>query len=202
MQYVVGENVVHPAHGAGEIVGVEELESTEDSKEYCVIFFPDRKLKIRIPLTRLDDVGLRGIMSSSTYDEILKTLPETPSPLPQDFKERREMLQAIVSSGYPIKVAGAIRDLTWRSQGKPLNRSDAEMLHEARHRLVQEMALASGKEMQDINTVVDRALEASVEAEKQAVIEAEKQAVIDAENAAIASEDAVEDEQPQSKSSD
>lgn len=181
MEYEVGENIVHPAHGTGEILGVEEQVLAEESKEYCVIFFPDRKLKIRIPLSRIDDVGLRSIMSSKTYRQILETLPEAPRPLPQDFKERREMLQAIVSSGYPLRVAGAIRDLTWRSHNKPLNRSDAEMLSEARHRLVQEMALATGKEMQDINAVVDRALEASVEAEKQTVIEAENSAADESE---------------------
>lgn len=178
MQYVVGENIVHPAHGAGEIVGVEEQEASDDSNQYCVIFFPDRKLKIRIPLSRIEDVGLRSIMSSSTYREILETLPEAPRALPQDFKERREMLQAIVSSGFPIRVAGVIRDLNWRSHNKPLNRSDAEMLSEARHRLVQEMALATGKEMHDINAVVDRALEASVEAEKLAVIASENAALV------------------------
>ncbi len=172
MQYLVGENVVHPAHGAGEIVGADEQESTDDSKKYCVIFFPDRKLKIRIPLSRIEDVGLRGIMSSSTYRQILDMLAEAPKLLPQDFKERREMLQSIVSSGYPTKVAAAIRDLTWRSHNKPLNRSDAEMLSEARHRLVQEMALATGKDIPDINKVVDHALEVSVEAEKEATVDA------------------------------
>jgi CarD family transcriptional regulator len=183
MQYIVGENVVHPAHGAGEIIATEEQESTDESSQYCVIFFPDRKLKIRIPLSRIEDVGLRSVMSLSTYRQILEVLAEAPELLPQDFKERREMLQAIVSSGSPIKVAAVIRDLNWRSHNKPLNRSDAEMLSEARHRLVQEMALATGKEIPDINAVVDRALQVSVEAgeqaEKQAEEQAEKQAVID-----------------------
>lgn len=167
MQYEVGEIVVHPAHGTGEIVALEEQEVVEGYTKYCVIFFPENKLKIRIPMLRIEDVGLRDVMSSSTYSQILDTLGREPQQLPQDFKERREMLQEIVSSGYPIKVAKAIRELTWRSYSKPLNRSDAEMLSEARHRLIQEMALATGQGDKEINAVVDLALKASDEEKKQ-----------------------------------
>ena len=43
MQYEVGEIVVHPAHGTGEIVALEEQEVVEGYTKYCVIFFPRKQ---------------------------------------------------------------------------------------------------------------------------------------------------------------
>lgn len=44
MGYAVGQNIIHPAHGAGEVVGIENQELVEGYKKYYVVNFEEKRI--------------------------------------------------------------------------------------------------------------------------------------------------------------
>lgn len=169
MQFSVGQNVVHPAHGAGEIVDVEHQELVEGFKHYYVIEFVGKKLTMRIPVRRTDDVGVREVMSKSRFDRVMDTLRAIPGQLPKNFKKRRKKVEEMIQSGYPTTIAEAIRELTWRKRDAHLTKSDTELLSQGRDMLVTEIALATDKELSQVRKEIDQALAEAVQAKRAAL---------------------------------
>ncbi|GIV78300.1 MAG: hypothetical protein KatS3mg050_2694 [Litorilinea sp.] len=164
MQFAVGQNIVHPSHGAGTVIDVQNQELVEGFRRYYVIRFDGKRLTVHVPFRRTDEVGLRKVMSRSKCQDVLDTLRKLPKPLPSNFKERRKLIENLIHSGQPTKIAEAVRELNWRGEEKRLNTADSDLLAQGREMLIQEMALATGADPAEIQQRIDRALEASVQA--------------------------------------
>lgn len=164
MEYAIGQNIIHPAHGPGEVVGFERQEVKGDEQRYCVIRFVDKRLTIRIPLLRCEEVGLRTTMSHEKIRQVMATLRELPQQLPKDFKQRHKQIESLVYSGVPVKIAEAVRELTWRrSHNKYLGLADQRLLREGKELLVQEMALVTEQDTSEIETDIEAALAVAIE---------------------------------------
>lgn len=172
MDFGVGEHVVHPAHGTGEIVKIEEQELATGFSQYYVVSFPDKRLTVRIPLDRSEDLGLREIIGRKRVTEVMATLKELPESLPSDFKARRQLLENWINTGRPVKLAQAVRDLSWRRTEKRLNKADTELFDRAHRRLLQEMALALGQGIQETEARIMRALSTGRDALREEAPEA------------------------------
>lgn len=173
MEYIVGENVVHPAHGAGTIVDIQEREIIEGLTRYYVIEFGEKNLTVSVPVRRTDEIGIRTVMTEAKFDQVIDTLSRRPGQLPKDYKERRAVLAKLIQSGRPVKVAEALRELTWRREDKHLTVADTRMLDQARTMLVTEMSLATDSEPLAIESAINEALLEAI-AKRQATAEAEK----------------------------
>ena len=72
--FKTGEHVVYPAHGVGQIVDVEEQEVAGFSLEMFVIEFAKDKMKLRVPVPKIESVGMRKVSDMATADKSLKTV--------------------------------------------------------------------------------------------------------------------------------
>ncbi|RIK41754.1 MAG: hypothetical protein DCC55_10965 [Chloroflexi bacterium] len=165
MEYAIGQNIVHAAHGPGTIVGIEHQELVKGFSRYYVIHFADKQLTVRIPFRHAKNIGLRQPMTGAKIKQVMATLGALPRQLPKDFKVRRKQLEELIFSGAPVKVAEAVRELTWRSADKSLNVEDKRLLEQARELLIQEIALATEDEPVHVQEAVDAALSSSIEAQ-------------------------------------
>ena len=160
MEYAIGQTIVHPAHGAGEIINVEKIKLNDGPQEYYVLRFADKQLTVRVPFKRVDIVGLRKIMNTDNVKQVLTTLRGEPQLLPQDHKKRQKLLEEQVFSGFPEKIAEAVRELTWRRRNKKhLALEDQRLLDHGRQLLIQEVALAMKNEDHEAAQVIDTALD-------------------------------------------
>ena len=162
MEYAVGENVVHPAHGAGTIIDIQEHEIIEGLSRYYVIEFSENNLTVSVPVRRTEQIGLRSVMTEDTFTQVIDTLSKRPNQLPKDYKERRALLAGLIQSGTPVKVAEALRELVWRREDKHLTVADSRMLDQARPMLVREMALATDSDFPEIEAAIETALTEAV----------------------------------------
>ncbi|MDX1521772.1 MAG: CarD family transcriptional regulator, partial [Anaerolineae bacterium] len=78
MEFAVGDQVVHPKHGAGEIVGVEQLELVEGFENYYVIEMEEKRLTVRVPFRKMEALNIRPVMSPSRLQKVLNTLHDAP----------------------------------------------------------------------------------------------------------------------------
>lgn len=159
MEYDIGQTLVHPAHGAGEVVDVEKIKIDDQPQQYYVLRFAGKQLTVRVPFKRAAIVGLRMIMTQDKVTQVLSTLREEPQLLPQDHKKRQKFLEELIYSGFPVKIAEAVRELTWRRREKKhLGIEDQRLLDHGRHMLIQEVGLAMHHAETEAIQIIDSAL--------------------------------------------
>ncbi|MEJ2737338.1 MAG: CarD family transcriptional regulator [Anaerolineae bacterium] len=169
MEFAVGDKVVHPHHGPGQITSVEHRELLDGKKRYYVIDIPAMELTVRVPWRKVDHLGVRPAMSRAKVARMLDTLGSKPSQLPQDHKERQAGVWEKIRTSRPIPTAEAVRDLTWRSQQAHLTKKDSELLQRGLDFLAAEMALVSDCKVSEatirIESALARAMAARMESE-------------------------------------
>jgi CarD family transcriptional regulator len=164
MSFMIGQSVIHPAHGAGTIVGFEEKELVKGFQRYFVIEFIRNRLTVHLPERRIEQIGVRPVMSARRISGVMETLESIPVDLPDEFRLRRALIDKQIHSGYPNQIAAAVRDLTWRSSAKYLTEADREALEEARALLITETALALEQVWEQAEQRIDEAIERAIHA--------------------------------------
>lgn len=152
----VGEPVVYPNHGVGVVEGVAEKEVLGEKKKYYTLYFPHEQLKIEIPLGSLEDVGLRGVISSKEAQRILMLLAEGMSDMSEDWNKRFKENKAKIRSGDAFKVAEVVRNLSVRDVGVGLSAGEKRMLSRAREILAGELALVLDVDEKEVCSMMDR----------------------------------------------
>ena len=77
-EFKLGEIVVYPKHGVGEVVKIESMEISNIKTSFYVVKMEQSKLTIRVPLDKKDEVGLRKISSKKIIEEVYSTLKLKP----------------------------------------------------------------------------------------------------------------------------
>ena len=149
--------MIHPSHGPGEIVDVTQMDLVDGFNNYYVIEFAKR-LTLHIPVRKMDDLGVRQTMSSSKVEDVYETLRDTPHSLPDDYKERHQIIEARLQSGSPIEIAQAVRDLTWREANEGLSKIDGDLLAKGKEMLATEIALVTQDDLAEAQEKINKAL--------------------------------------------
>lgn len=162
MQFAVGDKVVHPQYGPGQIAGVECRELVDGAKCYYVIHMQGQGLTLHVPVLRAGEAGMRPAMSLSTVLQVLSTLRSTPSRLPDDPRERQGQIGANIRTGEALPLARVVRDLTWHRERAHLTKRDSDLLKQGQARLAAEMALVSGDAAADSNKLIGSTMTAAL----------------------------------------
>jgi CarD family transcriptional regulator len=163
MEFAVGDRVVHPHHGPGEVTAVERKAFVEEAKRYYVIEIPGQELTLFVPLSRVEEVGVRPVMRPTKLSRVLDALRGTPARLPDDYKERQELVAEKLKTGRAMQIAEVVRDLTWHRERDHLTKRDAEYLERGREFLASEIAYASDIDISAASERINAALELALE---------------------------------------
>jgi len=141
--FQVGDMAVHPAHGVGEVTGIERRDLGGSMNVFYVMKIIDSGLKVMIPTGSVAQVGLRRVMSKKEADKVLRILraPEVAvdvQPWNRRFRAYTEMLK----SGSPYEIAKVLRDMYRLKFDKDLSFGERLLLDQAKSLLVKELALA------------------------------------------------------------
>jgi CarD family transcriptional regulator len=151
--FEVGDKIVHPAHGAGVIVALEQKDLVDEFHRYYVIELAAQEMRLMVPVRMADEIGLRRVASREQAEGILAILGSGPEMLPDDFKERQALLLERLRIGDTESLARVVRDMAARSLEKSYSPTEARLYDQARAMLGGELALAR-------DTAVDAALTA------------------------------------------
>jgi CarD family transcriptional regulator len=161
MQFVIGDKIVHPHHGPGRITGIERKGLLEEPKQYYIIEIPGQGLIVHIPHQNIDTSGVRPAMAPAALRRVLKTLRSRPQQLPEDYKERQELVWEKLKTGQPLQIAETVRDLTWYQRHAHLTKKDTDYLDRGRSLLAAEMALVSDTEVSEATKMIEANLTAT-----------------------------------------
>ncbi len=141
--YKTGEYVVYPAHGVGQIIDIEENEIAGFSLELFVINFEKDKMKLRVPVPKINSVGMRKLSSANLVEKALKTVQGRARVKRTMWSRRAQEYDAKINSGSLIQVSEVVRDL-FRSENQPEQSYSERQLYEAAlERMARELAVVN-----------------------------------------------------------
>ncbi len=138
--FKIGEVVVYPKHGVGEITKIENMEISSIKTQFYVVKMEQSKLIIRVPLDKQHEVGLRKISSKKIIDEVFETLKLKPKIRRIMWSRRAQEYETKIFSGDPIKIAEVVRDLFRKNSQADQSYSERQMFQLAIERLAREVA--------------------------------------------------------------
>ena len=139
-EFQIGEVVVYPKHGVGEIQKIEVMEVASIKTQFYVVKMEQAKLTIRVPLDKLEAVGLRRISSKKIIEELFITLRLKPKIRRIMWSRRAQEYDVKIFSGDPIKIAEVVRDLFRKNSQPEQSYSERQMFQVALERLAREVA--------------------------------------------------------------
>ena len=139
-QFKPGEVVVYPKHGVGEITSIETMEVASIRTQFYVVKMEQAKLIIRVPLDKLEEVGLRKISPKKIIDEVFDILKLKPKIRRIMWSRRAQEYDTKIFSGDPIKIGEVVRDLYRKNSQPEQSYSERQMFQVALERLAREVA--------------------------------------------------------------
>ncbi len=139
-EFKIGEVVVYPKHGVGEIIKIENMEIASIKTQFYVVKMEQSKLTIRVPLDKQNEVGLRKISSKKIIEEVFDTLKLKPKIRRIMWSRRAQEYETKIFSGDPVKIAEVVRDLFRKNSQADQSYSERQMFQVAIERLAREVA--------------------------------------------------------------
>ena len=128
--FSVGDHVVYPAHGVGQVQGIETQEVAGLKLEVYVITFDHEKMTLRVPTAKARASGLRALAETGVVSKALVTLKGRARVKRTMWSRRAQEYEAKINSGDLISIAEVVRDL-YRSDRQPEQSYSERQLYEA-----------------------------------------------------------------------
>jgi CarD family transcriptional regulator len=159
MMFEIGDRVVHPQHGVGNVVNVEEREFEPGvTRRYYEVSTPSGST-IWVPFDP-PSFGLRTLASHSEINRCRQILAARPSPLGEDSRSRQADLTNRLRQGTIRTQCEVVRDLYAFGEHKSLYGSIAGFFRQTQNVLCQEWAIVEGithaEAMQEITALLDK----------------------------------------------
>ncbi len=162
MKFSIGDKVIHPRFGAGQITAEEHRELVKGFEHYYVIKILRTGATAYVPVRSMGDLGVRRVMSGTKMRQVLDTLRQMPRVLSSDYKQRQQRVEEKLATGLPILVAETVRDLMWHRERKRLTQKDEVLLNRGQELLASEIALAADAQIHEAQETINSLLRASM----------------------------------------
>jgi CarD family transcriptional regulator len=106
-----GEFIVYPAHGIGQISGIEEQEIAGSTLELLVIDFKRNKMTLRIPTSKFANVRVRKLSDPETIERAQQVLGQRAHAGRGNWSRLAQEYETKINSGDLIAIAEVVRDL-------------------------------------------------------------------------------------------
>jgi CarD family transcriptional regulator len=138
--FSVGDHVVYPAHGVGEVKGIETQTVAGMALEVYVITFDHEKMTLRVPTKKAVGSGLRPLAANDVVTQALTTLKGRARVKRTMWSRRAQEYEAKINSGDLISIAEVVRDLH-RAENQPeQSYSERQLYESALDRMAREVA--------------------------------------------------------------
>jgi CarD family transcriptional regulator len=171
MRFKTGDSVVHPVHGVGNIVKIEERRLAEEKKRLYYVLKAN-KSTIWVPVNAHGSPPLRRLTPKRDLKRYRTLLKSQPNRLNKDHRKRRLEVSERVEKGSFRALCEAVRDLTACGWRRSLSDADGELLKRINAQLAREWAAAGdmtvSEAAQEIKTLLREARQKHQPAVKKA----------------------------------
>jgi CarD family transcriptional regulator len=146
-----GEYVVYPTHGVGKVTNIAKQTIAGSELELLVVNFDKDKMTLRIPMAKVEHVGLRKISEESTINDALSTLKGKAKIKKVMWSRRAQEYENKINSGNPVAIAEVVRDLYRNENIAEQSYSERQIYEQAFDRLASEVAVFDNTSVEDAN---------------------------------------------------
>ena len=140
LDFNIGDKVVYPSHGVGEIINIETQKILRSEIQVYVVSFSRDSMKISIPTKKAVSLGLREVIDRATVTKIYETLQGRAKQLNKMWTRRAQDYENKIKSGDVIAIAEVLRDL-YRNINQDRSYSERTLYEAALNRLSGELAV-------------------------------------------------------------
>ena len=156
--FSVGDHVVYPAHGVGQVQGIETQEVAGLKLEVYVITFDHEKMTLRVPTGKAKTAGLRPLAEGDVVSQALSTLKGRARVKRTMWSRRAQEYEAKINSGDLISIAEVVRDLH-RAENQPeQSYSERQLYESALDRMAREVAAIEQIDREAAITLLNKSL--------------------------------------------
>jgi CarD family transcriptional regulator len=142
MTFGVGDTVVYPQHGAGEILNIVEQDFQGVPRLFYNIRILHNDMTVMVPVDGVEKAGIRAVMTEPMVDEVLGVLRDDPTKMPKDWNRRIKHNREKIKSGDVLEIADVLRNLALRQQEKGLSTGEKQMYGKVKRLLASEVMCA------------------------------------------------------------
>ncbi|OUV54898.1 MAG: hypothetical protein CBC87_00075 [Rickettsiales bacterium TMED127] len=107
----IGDLVVYPTYGVGQIEEFDTHHIDGTDHDFVLINFKQDKMKLRIPMNKTANSGLRKLSNKNRLSKALEVLKEDPNLKKDMWIKRAKEYEKSINSGDPVLIAEVVRDL-------------------------------------------------------------------------------------------
>src|SRR6266478_2391018 len=158
MDYKIGDKVVYPNHGVGLVEQISYGVLNGRTERYFMIRIVSSGLRVMVPQSNSEAVGLRAVIRSNDATKVLGFLEKGKLNSHHDWKHRFKENSERMRTGSLREVAIELKSLVSLSRSKPLSFREKKMLERAKYLLVSEMATARNLTSENAEGLVVKSL--------------------------------------------
>jgi RNA polymerase-interacting CarD/CdnL/TRCF family regulator len=157
MTFKVGDTVIHPRHGLGQVTNLAVKQFVEGEKRpFYEISFPGSTLWVPFNLT---NSGIRKLTVKSEIANCRRLLKAPAAPLNNDPRLRQTVLREHLKEGTLTAHCEVVRDLAATGWHKPLSGAMAAFLKVTQDILCQEWAAVEGISLAEAASEIESLLD-------------------------------------------
>lgn len=150
----LGDHVVCPGHGVGQVFSVETKELNGEMKSFYIIKIISNGMKVMIPVESKE--GVRALIPSHEVDGVFELLQDQNVKVDQSTWNRRHREYTLkIKTGSLIEIADVLRQLLLLKMIKKLSFGERKMLDQCKDLIVKEIALSSGNPEGTVSEKID-----------------------------------------------
>ena len=151
----IGDKFVYPMHGAGEITEIEENEVGGVKSSYYIMRLPVGDMKLMLPVDKVEEVGLRELITPAQVEEVISVLKDESEPLQGSWNKRYHANLERLKTGSIFDAATVARNLTRQNNKKKVSSGEKKLLDLSRQILITELVYVCDKSPEEITAWVD-----------------------------------------------
>ena len=134
LQYSVGDFIVYPSHGVGEITDIQTFEIAEEKLEMYNVIFDKEKMTLKIPTIKAKEIGIRKVSSRNEMKKTLEILKGKAKIRRTMWSRRAQEYEAKINSGILTELTEVVRDLFRNSCQPEQSYSERQLYESAREK--------------------------------------------------------------------
>lgn len=140
LDFTTGDFVVYPAHGVGQVEGVETQKIGGMEVTLYTISFEKDRMRLKLPLSKVKSSGLRKLSSKDRLKDAMSTLQGRSRSRRTMWSRRAQEYETKINSGDPVSIAEVLRDLRRADDQSEQSYSERQIYQAALERLAREVA--------------------------------------------------------------
>ena len=168
-QYKIKDYIVYPKHGVGQITEFKKINIGGIEVETYILIFEKDKASGMVPVNK--QFHLRPLSTINQINKCISILKSKPKIKRSMWSRRAQEYEAKISSGKIYDLAEVVRDL---NKGDDMmidqSYSERQLFEKAYDRLLTELKIVMGKNLEDSQKKLDKALNRNLEAQALKVV--------------------------------